>query len=249
MEAELYEKFYDIEEHFWWSVGTRRTFLEVINETLVPIPSRVLDLGCGTGIMLKELATEQRFVCGYDGSSLALSFCHRRGLNDLVQGDASVLPFGTECLDLVTALDVIEHLDDDEGCVREMARVCRRGGHVLIHVPAFPFLWSYKDELNHHRRRYRRKALTDLIERNGLKVLQVHYLNSVAFPAAMLMRALGRNGSKGDQASVDALGQLYDIPASVNRLMTHLMDLERWLGRYVPPPFGMSLLCLAQKPI
>jgi SAM-dependent methyltransferase len=153
-------------------------------------------------------------------------------------------------MDLVLALDVVEHLADDGGCVREMARVCRPGGHALLHVPAFQVLWSDKDELNHHHRRYRRADFIALVERSGLTVERSYFINSFLFPVA-LARSLGQRIAErirprprgGPPPSVD---HLYRIPEAVNRLMTGLMGLE-WRALSAWIPFGMSFVCVATK--
>ena len=252
MEPQLYERFFEVEERFWWSVGTRRVFFGIIDELLDDRPARVLDVGCGTGIMLKELSRGRRQAYGSDRSELALSFCKKRGMASLVRCDATQLPFATDCVDLVTALDVIEHLDEDEACVREMARICRRGGHLLLHVPAFPFLWSDKDDLNHHRRRYRRGQLLRLVEGCNLRVERIFYFNCILFPVAvlrsLLQSAVPRREPPPIAEEAKTLDRLYRIPAWVNRVMIGLMDFERRLVTRYPIPFGMSLVCLAQKP-
>lgn len=249
MDQHLYRRFFEIEEKFWWSVGTRRVFFDLIGELAQDRRGRALDVGCGTGIHLKEFPGDWRMVAGCDYSDLALSFCSERGLRGLVRCDATRLPFASDAFDLVTALDVVEHLDDDEGCMREIARVTRAGGHVLLHVPAFQMLWTDKDELSHHRRRYRRAGLVALAERTGLRVVRVFYINSFLFPIALLRAAAQRllRGSTAVPAEETAVDPLYRISAPINRLMTALMDLERRVVTRVPVPFGLSLVCLARK--
>jgi SAM-dependent methyltransferase len=250
MDPELYERFYEIEDRFWWSVGTRRIFFELVRRLPEERRGAVVDVGCGTGVTLQEFPPGWRLVCGCDYSDRALSFCRARGLRGLVRGNATQLPFTANCMDLVLGLDVIEHLDDDEACVRDMTRICRAGGHVLLHVPAFPVLWSEKDQLNHHRRRYRRGELRDLVERCGLQVRQLFYVNVFLFPVAFLRSLTARASSP--RTTTDAsriLDQLYRIPPALNRIMIGLMAFERWVARWCPFPFGMSLVCLAQKPL
>lgn len=252
MDTELYQRFYEIEERFWWSVGTRRVFFQLIDSVHQGRGGRALDVGCGTGIMMREFPPGWDLVAGCDYSELALSFSHQRGLRGLVRCDATQLPFATDSLDLVTALDVIEHLDGDQACVREIVRACRPGGHVLIHVPAFQILWSDKDDLNHHRRRYHWNELVALVEDAGLVIERMFYINIALFPVAFL-RALVQRAVGGGQrdkpteasATVD---HLYQIPETINRLMIAVMDIERHIVTRWPIPFGMSMVCLARKP-
>jgi SAM-dependent methyltransferase len=250
MDEGLYGRFFAIEERYWWSVGTRRLFFALLDQLGLRRDARVLDVGCGTGIMLRELAERFDAAAGIDYSGLALEFCRQRGLRRLARGDATRLPYASEALDLVLALDVVEHLDDDAGCVAEMARVCRPGGHVLVHVPAFPFLWSDKDVLNHHRRRYRRAALRTLIEATGLEVRHLTHFNSTVFPlaAGMAWARGSASATAPPERGAAALDALYALPAPLNAALTAMLGVEGALARRVAVPFGMSLVCLARKP-
>jgi SAM-dependent methyltransferase len=248
MDETLYREFFELEEHYWWSVGTRRLFARLIAPFAAAGAGRVVDVGCGTGITLLSFPYPAALLCGCDFSPLALDFSRRRGLRSLLRSDATRLPFRSDSVDLVLALDVIEHLDDDAAAVAEIARVTRRGGHVLVHVPAFSILWSDKDDLNHHRRRYRRAELQRLIERAGLRVRTLAYVNAWVFPIA-LARALLQRRSRTASApapSAQALDSIFRIPPALNRLLLGVMGLEARLLRVLP--FGMSLVCLAEKP-
>lgn len=251
MDPHLYDKFFEIEDRFWWSVGTRRIFFDQIAR-LPCAGGTVVDVGCGTGATLREFPPGWSLVAGCDYSAQALTYCRRRGLDHLVRCDATRLPFASESLDLLLALDIVEHLDDDVGCLREMARACKPGGHVLLHVPAFPILWSDKDVLNHHRRRYRRQALRALVAQCGLSVERLFFANFTVFPVALCLslvhRALGRTAGSDPAAAAERIDRLYRIPGGLNRLMIRLMDLERRIANRVPVPFGMSMVCLARKP-
>lgn len=249
MDPQLYRQFYEIEDRFWWSVYTRRVFFQLIAERAGMRRGRALDVGCGTGAMLRELsAGGWTLVAGCDDSTLALGFCRQRGAGALVRASAPALPFADASMDLVLALDVIEHLDDDVAALREMARVCRPDGHLLIHVPAFPILWSDKDARNHHRRRYRRAALRAAVAAAGLDVERLFFLTALPFPAALaraLAQRLAGGGTSGEAAA--PLDGLYRIPAALNRALIALMGLERRVVTRVPVPFGMSLACLARR--
>jgi len=203
--------------------------------------------------MLRDASTADRVVIGGDRSELALGFCRQRGLDHLVRLDALRLPIETDSLDLVMALDVVEHVADDAGCLAEAARVCRPGGRVIVHVPAFQALWTKKDELNHHYRRYRKEELRRLVESSALEIERIGYFNVALFPVAWLLARFSRvrrgepTGKSAARTRREALG-VYRIPEFVNRLLIGLLWVERTLLWRLPWPVGMSIVCVARKP-
>src|SRR5204863_5855183 len=112
---------------------------------------------------------------GVDVSSDAVAFCRERGLENVKLGAAESLPYDDGTFDLVTAFDVVEHMDDDLAGLREMRRVLRPGGRVLLFVPTFMFLWGLQDEVSNHRRRYRLPQLRHVLEQAGLEVERMTY--------------------------------------------------------------------------
>ena len=145
----------------WWFVGRRKIIESFIERVCLALKSKVpvreaphiLDVGCGTGANLEMLAQFGNAE-GVDVSAEALEFCRARGLRQVKQGAAEALPYGDHSFDLVTGLDVVEHLDDDVAGLKEMRRVLRDGGRAVLFVPAFMFLWGVQDDISHHRRRY-----------------------------------------------------------------------------------------------
>src|SRR5262249_42972179 len=157
-----------------------------------PANSReILDAGCGTGALLEALrADPANRAVGLDFSEAALQFCRERGYDRLVRGDLTVLPFPDARFDVITALDVIEHLDDDAGAAREIARVLKPGGILVASVPAYRFLWSGHDIALHHRRRYQMSEMTGLLRSAGLAIEKSTYLLTALFPLAAAQRLL-----------------------------------------------------------
>jgi SAM-dependent methyltransferase len=242
----VYHRSFEIEETYWWSVGTRAIFLDWLSATLSPPPARVLDLGCGTGMLARELETIGP-VYAVDISHQALLYTQKRHVIRLCAGDALSLPFASEAFDVVTATDVVEHTDD-RGALAELARVLKRGGLALIHVPAFPFLWGEHDEIAHHRRRYRRGPLKRLLMEHGLIVERISHVNCFVFPVAAAVRVLKRFVRRFRTSRVPQ-AEIYDLPVTLNRLLMGVLSAERRLMHHTSLPFGVSLLCLARKPV
>lgn len=238
-----------MEDLHWWFVGRRRILLEVLNRYLAPNGSqtrRILDVGCGTGTMLTYLASFGKAE-GVDIDEEAIGYCRDRGLQNVRLGEASSLPFGDGSFDLVTALDVVEHLDDDVAAFREMKRVLRPGGQILVTVPAHRFLWGDQDEVNMHKRRYSARELRDRLVESGFDVLRISYMNAILFApiaAVRLARRLEHRLRPRIQPQSDFR---YPAPGPVNFLLAAVFGAEGPILRRMNIPFGVSILALAQK--
>ncbi len=185
MEQQLYENTYRSEQSHWWFVGRRTLILDQVRRWY---PDRtdlaILDVGCGTGLNMKYLARYGQ-VTGADLSSTALNFCRARGHHRLIKAPVEHLPIPDNTFDMVSALDIIEHLDDDVTALREIHRVLKPGGRVFILVPAYMFLWSLQDEISSHRRRYVASQLQRAIVSAGLRVERLTYANTLLFPVIL----------------------------------------------------------------
>jgi SAM-dependent methyltransferase len=241
MMRHTYPILYRVEESHWWYKGRRRiiaSFVEEICKNFVDRP-QILDVGCGTGANLVLLS---RFgdVEGVDVSPDALDFCRRRGLEKVRLGAAEALPYEDGTFDLVTALDVVEHMDDDVAGLREMRRVLRPGGRILLFVPTFMFLWGVQDDVSHHRRRYRLPELRRVVREAGFEIERTTYANITFFAPILLVRKLMRlTGIRTDTESS------INVPA-FNRLFGRVLGAESNVLRYLNLPFGVSGLCVAR---
>jgi len=248
MKHEEYERMYRFEDGYWWFVARRHLIVSLI-ESLYPQDGRlrILDIGCGTGKMLDELAAFGDVV-GADFSPEALQFCVTRGVGaDLARADVRRLPFADGTFDVVTAMDIIEHIDDDKAASSEIFRVLRPGGRLLVTVPAFTSLWSEHDEALHHYRRYTVPRLKDLFQRVGLSVDKVSYTVTTLFPAIWAYRQVSNLLPKR-HGDVEKKANLVNFSEPVNAA---LLSLSRWETRLVQRlslPFGVSVVCVARKP-
>lgn len=245
MNPELYEAHDRLEDRHWWFEGRRRVIREVLQRHLLPRARRtLLDVGCGTGGMFPLLA-EFGEVDGAEASPDALERARRKFPLRRIEPCAlpATLPAGT--WDVVTAFDVIEHLDEPIAALRAMRERLPWDGQVVVTVPAFQFLWSHHDEANQHRRRYSRLQLVSELSSAGLKVTFVSYFNTLLFPAVagvrLLERLLPARAPKAGQTDLE------ETREPVNRLLTALFGAERFAVGRAQLPFGVSLIAVAQK--
>ncbi len=231
-----------VEDDHWWFVG-RRLILEEFLRSLDPnsqVPDpKILDVGCGTGANL-EMLSQFGTAEGVDVSDDALEFCRRKGLN-VHKGLAEELPFPDETFDVVTALDVVEHLDDDVAGLKEMFRVLKRGGKTLIFVPAFMWLWGVQDDISNHRIRYTKKQIVERLQKAGFTVERATYANWTFFAPILagrtLMRITGIKPESENNVNVSAL----------NGVFGKLFGAERFWLRHFDFPFGVSIVITASK--
>jgi SAM-dependent methyltransferase len=232
------------EQSHWWYLGRRRiitSFVADICRRVTDRRPRILDVGCGTGGNL-VLFSQYGDAEGVDVSDDALAFCRERGLNQVTKGAGEELPHADNTFDLVTALDVVEHMDDDLAGLREMYRVLRPGGRAFIFVPTFMFLWGVQDDVSNHRRRYRLPELRRLLEQAGFEIERSTYANIFFFLPILLVRKFmkltGLKAATENSINVSAL----------NGVLGALFGSETAILRYTNLPFGVSGLCVARKP-
>jgi len=243
MQSHHYPILYQVEETHWWYVGRRRiirSLVENICTTLNNSNPRILDVGCGTGANLKALAEYGRAE-GVDISPQAVDFCRERGLDLVKLGAIELLPYQSSSFDLVTALDVVEHLDDDIAGLREIRRVLCSNGRLLLFVPAFMFLWGVQDDVSNHRRRYTLSGLLSAVEAAGFSIEWASYANTSFFLPVLLVRSVMRwLGLRADTE--------YGINISLmNRPFSSLFAAERFILKRGRLPFGVSAACIARR--
>jgi len=241
-----YERMYALEDWYWWFVARREAAVRFLWDHAPPErPLRVLDAGCGTGALLDRFRKSPDVrATGVDLSPDSLRYSHQRGHHRLVGADLRYLPFRSGSFDVVTALDVLEHIPDDAGAVTEISRVLRPGGILVASVPAYQLLWGPHDEALHHCRRYRAGQFRGLLEADGLRVERLTYLLTALFPLAagarLMARLVRRNSTQAG---------LPPVPRFVNQALIALQAAELAVARQVPLPFGLSILAVARKPV
>jgi SAM-dependent methyltransferase len=239
-----YERMFRNEDHYWWFVSRRELVVDLVAR-LPRDPARrpvIVDLGCGTGATAAALG---RFgpVVGIDFSPLALECCGRRGLNGLVRARAESIPLQDACADVIVATDVLEHIDDDAATLAEFFRILRPGGHAVITVPAYGFLWSEHDEALMHKRRYVAGTLSARAVAAGFRVRVCSYALCFLFPLA-----LGRLLKPRPPSSRPPEAQVKPVPPWLNAALVRFQRLETRLLHHVRLPWGLSVVAVLQRP-
>jgi SAM-dependent methyltransferase len=242
MHEHEYDAMYGLEDSYWWYVARRLLIVELLREEIKQrAGARILDVGCGTGANLGAFESLGQAM-GIDASIEALHLCQSRAMNAVAQSAIEELPFFPRTFDVVTALDVLEHTDDDLRALGEIHRVCRSGGLLLATVPAYGFLWSEHDEALKHRRRYTAHELRNKLTITGFEVVRTSYfISTLFFPILALRIWQGlRKSSTHPRTSVVVL------PGWINAALIGLLGLERWLFQRMNLPFGVSIVALAR---
>jgi 2-polyprenyl-3-methyl-5-hydroxy-6-metoxy-1,4-benzoquinol methylase len=245
LETELYEYFFRAEETHWWFRARRRILADVLDRMGSGTALRIADVGCGTGGMLPVLARYGR-VTGVDEAPEAREYCARSGFPDVLT--LAEWHGRGETYDLVTAFDVIEHVPDDVTFLRGLSDRLAPGGRLLATVPAYPFLWSVFDEMNHHQRRYTRGTLRRSLGAAGFTVLRMTHMNAWLFPALAGARLL--EGAFGREPRSDAerrrvLDRWFRVQPW-NGVLERIFASERVWLRGADFPFGASILTVAR---
>jgi SAM-dependent methyltransferase len=247
MEREHQERYGQLGEGYWWLAGKYRILADLLRGAFRPekVNPRVLDLGCGPGNFMDILARHGR-PFGSDFSVDALRYCIERGYTRLASADFHHLPFRTDSFDLVTCVDVLEHLRDDERAAAELARVLAPGGLLMMTVPAFQSLWGDHDILYGHYRRYRVPSLRARLEGAGLQVERATYFEPLYLPPLFVYRKwkllLPRRAGLAQRDDFVAVGP------RLNRFLTGMLAAERFVLRHADIPFGVTIVALARKP-
>ena len=243
------EYVYDVlkRDGWWWEVG-RRALARSLLRRYAPVAgngrqARLLEIGCGSGALLQDLSADN-VVVGMDIADVALRVCRERGLDCVSKGDVTALPYADAAFDIVIAIDVLEHIDDDAAAVREIHRVCKPGGRLIVTVPAFQMLWSRRDVDHHHKRRYRVKEISRRLREGGFNVVKATYVNLPVFFPLFVMVKTGQLSTEGSTSVSKDFGI---VPAPANAVLASLMQAEARLLPHLDLPFGSSIACVGMK--
>ena len=254
MEKNYYRAYYALERKHWW-FKARQKILESQIKKVFPYRSnlKILNAGCATGFS-SEWLMQFGDVISLEYDSDCYAFTRDVVKIPIVRGSILALPFEDNQFDLVVAFDVIEHVDNDILAVQEMNRVAKSDGFMFVTVPAYLFLWSQHDEVNHHFRRYTQKTLRKAFIESDLELIYDSYFNSLLFlPIAGVRLILtfirkfkmrNTTENKNNDTSDLAIGS----NKIINELLYHIFYSENFLLRQrIHFPFGVSIMAIYKK--
>lgn len=249
MEKNEYTTMAAVELQHWWYGGMRTINAALLERVLAPRRDlQILDAGCGTGGDALFLRRYGRVV-GLDLAAEALDLARQRLPGCLVRGSVVQLPFADQSFDLVTSFDVLYHraVIDEQHALREMWRVLRPNGRILIRLPAYEWLRSAHDRQVHTRHRYTAGEVRRLLETNGFVIEHLTYALTILFPLSAAVRLLERV-LPAQQQHTDSAMVMPSKP--LNTLLRLPMMVEAaYLARGGRFPFGLSIVSLARKAV
>ena len=243
MKKDFEKKYHDVETDHWWFKSRRNYLLDLLKD--VPKESKILDIGCSSGIFLKDLENlgfKPENLFGIDISEIAIENCKANGLQHCFVMDAQNITL-TETFDIIIASDCLEHLEDDKKALKNWKSLLKIGGVMYVFVPAFMSLWSYHDEVNMHHRRYTNAELKSKLTAENLEIQKASYWNFFLFLPVYGFRKLSSVFQKNKKGESDiSIGN-----SVVNSTLLQLIMFENKLLKAVNFPFGVSTFCIAKR--
>ena len=241
MKKNVYDIESEVESFHWWFVVRKKLLRKLLTSLDLPSAYLVLDIGCGVGSNLETIKAAGFNVVGLDRSIYALCLIRKKLKFPLINGDLNTLPIKPTSLGLVLALDVLEHLERDMNGIYEIYKILKKGGILILTVPAFKFLWGIQDNVSGHKRRYSRKEVLEKLEQAGFEILRSSYFNFFLFFPILIGRRLIHLLDLRIRSENEINSPL------VNLFFKVIFSIELYALKYFPFPFGVSILCIARK--
>lgn len=244
MESRRYDILYKHEANHWWFKGRRKLLDAIIKDLPQKSTLRIMDSGSCTGYNLHLLSKFGK-VYGVDTEKKAVDYCKKRGFTQIrLLKNGLKLPFKDNYFDVVTSLDVIEHVPEDQQYLKELYRVLAPGGYIILFTSAIQFLWSQLDVKSHHVRRYDKKKLASKFKSAKFVVKDIKYFNYLMFPPIFLIRLLQKLPMFREK---DWGSELIVYNRFINKIQTLILYLDVWSVKWLSPPIGVSLLVVGKK--
>ena len=233
MEDKAYNDIDNLEDNLWWYRVRREIVTDIIKNINDYNNLSLLDIGCGNGHLLKD-------SCQYVNKAVGIEkFDYSKPkFDNIINIDIFDNTFEDNSFDIITFLDVMEHIEDENKFLQEVKRLIKYNGTIIITVPAYQWLFSNSDIFYGHYRRYNSKTLRKVLEDNGLEIQKLSYMNFFLFPLFALVRIIDKvfNRKKFE----------YGESKLTNTILYNIFHIEKYLLKKFNLPFGSSLLTICK---
>lgn len=233
MEDKAYNDIDNLEDNLWWYRVRREIVTDIIKNINDHNNLSLLDIGCGNGHLLKD-------SCQYVNKAVGIEkFDYSKPkFDNIINIDIFDNTFEDNSFDIITFLDVMEHIEDENKFLQEVKRLIKYNGAIIITVPAYQWLFSNSDIFYGHYRRYNSKTLRKVLEDNGLEIQKLSYMNFFLFPLFALVRIIDKvfNRKKFE----------YGESKLTNTILYNIFHIEKYLLKKFNLPFGSSLLTICK---
>jgi len=240
-------KFLDEQGGAHWWYRAKNDLVEMCLDKFLAgaVGKKILDVGCGAGNLSRNLADKGYEMSSVDFSEDAIKYCKGRGLADARVGDAANLPFHNNIFDGAVASEILEHIEDDSRALKEIYRVLKPGGVLVITVPALPLLFGHQDIYWGHFRRYTKNSLCNLIDNTKFQIIRLTYSNLSLFVPAFVFRIFSNFFYKRQMA--DTCDECRFNNVLISSFFARILKVERAYLRRFNFPVGVSLLAVLKK--
>lgn len=246
MDSCFESKYHSLEKNHFWFKARRDMILQLLRYLQIPSEAKIADVGCSGGILIETLQQAgYQDIWGIDMSEQAIEHCQAQGIMTTLVGRAEKTNFLDEQFNVVIASDILEHIEDEEAALIEWRRILKFGGKLIIFVPAFNFLWSGHDEKNFHFRRYTKSSLLSALQKAGFLNLKTSYWNFFLFFISVIQWLSNKILRKKSHKVGD--DRLFELPHSINAILTQVIKCENRLLRFISFPLGLSVYTLCEK--
>lgn len=214
----------------------------------------ILEIGSSSGYLLQEIKTSfpELALIGSDCISESLEKISKKKTDiPLLQFDLVNCPLPNNCVDVVIALNVLEHIQDDEPALKQIFRIIKPGGYAVIEVPANQELYDFYDEHLKHFRRYSLKDLCTLAIRAKFSIIRASHLGFFIYPGFryLKLRNTQEKMRTDSQKQTDMKNMIQLGGSTINGLLFFLMRIELFIGNYIQYPVGIRCITLLKKEI
>ena len=243
MKSVEYATMAEREQSYWWHLGRLYIIQAYIQRATARKKTvKIMNIGCGTGGTI-DMLESFGVVDNVDISDDAIRFMKEHGYKRITKVHDIELPFKNKSYDVVGAFDVLEHIEDQVGALKEWKRILKDDGAIVITVPAYQWLWTEHDVSLYHKRRYTVSRLVQAAAEAGLKPEKKSYAIVFSLPLVAGFRLL----NKALHRKTDSETSYVDLPDWVNSLFTRLLYAEAKLHGKIYYPFGTSVVTILRK--